>query len=89
MKKLLITGMLALLGLTSYSQDTCEVATIIVYEKIELLEAVSGKHNYFLDTTMGIINVNAAIFNRVSDDTIYKVMICRKDELVIITDVIE
>ena len=27
--------MLALLGLTSYSQDTCEVVTLVVYEKIE------------------------------------------------------
>ena len=29
--------MLALLGLTSYSQDTCEVVTLVVYEKIEVV----------------------------------------------------
>lgn len=81
--------MLALLGLTSYSQDTCEVVTVVVYEKIEVLEALSNKYEYFLDTTMGIIRVNTDVFNIVSNDTLYKVRICRKDELITIVYIVK
>ena len=81
--------MLALLGLTSYSQDTCEVVTLVVYEKIEVLEALSNKYEYFLDTTMGIIRVNTDVFNIVSNDTLYKVRICRKDELITIVYIVK
>ena len=89
MKKLLLIGMLALIGLTSYSQDTCEVVTLVVYEKIEVLQALSSKHDYFLDTTMGIIRVNPDVFNIVFNDTLYKVRICRKDELISIVYIVK
>ena len=84
MYKLLIIGMLALIGLTSYSQDTCEVVTLVVYEKIETFELLSHKQEYYLDTQMGVLKVSESVFDSVEEDMLYRANVCRKEDLIII-----
>ena len=76
--------MLALLGLTSYSQDTCEVVTLVVYEKIETVELLTHKQEYYLDTQMGVLKVSKSVFDSVEEDMLYRVNACRKEDLIII-----
>ena len=89
MKKLLILGMLALIGLTSYSQDTCEVVTVMVYEKIKTFEAVTKSQGYYLDTQMGILKVSKSIYDSVEEDMLYKANVCRKEEETIINYIVK
>lgn len=89
MYKLLIVGMLALLGLTSYSQDTCEVVTLVVYEKIETFELLIHKQKYYLDTQMGVLKVSEKVFDSVEEDMLYKANVCRKEDLIIINFIVK
>ena len=76
--------MLALLGLTSYSQDTCEVITLVVYEKIETFESLTHEQEYYLDTQMGVLKVSKSVFDSVEEDMLYRANVCRKEDLIII-----
>ena len=89
MKKLLILGMLALIGLTSYSQDTCEVVTVMVYEKIETFEAVTKSQGYYLDTQMGVLKVSKKVYDSVEEDMLYKANVCRKEEETVINYIVK
>ena len=80
--------MLALLGLTSYSQDTCEVVTIVVYEKIETFELLTHKQDYCIDTQMGVLKVSESVFDSVEEDMLYKANVCRKEDLIIINFIV-
>ena len=76
--------MLALIGLTSYSQDTCEVVTLVVYEKIETFELLTHKQECYLDTQMGVLKVSKSVFDSVEEDMLYKANVCREEDLITI-----